>query len=59
MLQKMNEARGSTLVESKIEALSLEQGKHIMKERIVIGKLHFAAHWDHQQRRMKAFVLLH
>ena len=58
-LVELHEARGPALVESKIEALAFEQRKHIVKERIVVGELHFAADRDHQQRRLKAFILLH
>ena len=56
---ELDEARGSAFVESEVEALSLEQRKHIVKKWIVVGKLNFAANRDHQQRRLKAFIFLH
>src|SRR5271169_5872255 len=56
---ELHEARGSALIESKIEALALKQRKHIVEKRIVVRKLHFTAHWDHQKCRLKALVLLH
>src|SRR5580765_267345 len=49
----------SAFIKPEIEALALEQRKHIMKERIVVGKLDLAANRNHDQRRLKAFVLLH
>src|SRR3984957_1928028 len=56
---ELNEPCGPTLIKPKIEALSLKERNHVVKKRITIGKLHFAADRDHQQRRMEHFVLLH
>ena len=55
----LDEARASALIKSKIETFALEQGKHVVEERIAVGKLHLAADWNHQKRRLKAFVLLY
>lgn len=41
-LFELHKARGAAFIESKIEALSIEQGKDVVKERVAIGKLHFA-----------------
>src|ERR1700722_1561524 len=58
-LVELNEACRSALVQSKIEALSVEQRKYIVKKRIAIRKLNLAARRDHNQRRLEALIFLH
>ena len=58
-LVKVHVASAAGFIQSKIEALAFKQRKHIVKERIVIGKRHHRAHRHHQHMRLEAFVSLH
>src|ERR1017187_8873630 len=57
-LVELDKASSATLVEAKIETFSVEQRKHIVKKRILVGKLYFPAGWDYQQRRLETFIFL-
>jgi hypothetical protein len=50
--------RASGLVQTKIEALAFEQGKDIVKERIVIRKLDLRTGLNDQQVGREALVML-
>src|ERR1700684_2977746 len=58
-LIELHKLRAAALIQSQIEAFAIEQGEHIVKKRIVVGKLHLAARWNHNQQGMETFVLLH
>ena len=58
-LVEFNKLRRAALIKSEIETLSVEQRKHVVKKRILIGKLDLPSRRDHQQRRMETLVFLH
>src|SRR6202046_4583106 len=57
-LVELHELSATALIESEIEAFTVEQGKNIMKKRIPVGKFELSAGRDHQQRRLETFVFL-
>jgi hypothetical protein len=50
--------RGSRLIEAEVEALSIEHGKDIVKERIEIGEVDDGARGNRQDVGVKPFVIL-
>src|SRR5438105_1020677 len=46
-------------VEPKVKTLALEKRKHIVKERVAVGKLHQGANRHHQDVRLETLVSLY
>src|SRR5208337_968799 len=55
---EMHSARRAGFIESKVEALAVEQGKHIVEPGITIRKIHRGSLGDDQQMRFESLVLL-
>ena len=55
---KNNGARRSRLIKSKIESLSFEEGKHVVKKWILIRKLDGRTDWHHDDMRRERLVFL-
>jgi len=52
-------AFGARLVQAKVESFAVVKRKDIMKERVMVRKLHRAANRDNHQMRIELFVFLH
>ena len=57
-VRKRHLARASTLIQTQIEALAVEEGKHIVKEGIFVRKADHAADRNDEQMRNECPILL-
>src|SRR6185437_6382259 len=56
--RKHHLARASTFIQAQIETLAVEQGKHIVKERILVRKADHATDRNDEQMRSESSILL-
>jgi len=52
-------ALASCFIQTQIESFAVVKRKHIVKKRVIVGKLHQAANGYNQQMRIELLVLLH
>src|SRR5690348_12444362 len=56
--RKSHFLRASGFIEAEIESPAVEKRKHVVKERVGIGKAHNASYRNHQQMRRERSILL-
>jgi len=57
-LVELDKTRGSAFIEPEVEALALEERKHVVKERIMIGEIYDRTDLHDEYMRFKCFVAL-